>query len=275
MQKDGHVATSDPAKTRSVQRALSLLQAVSEDPSGVGISELSMRVALPVSTVHRLLATLVDSGFVIQHPENGRYRVGLRAFEVGNAFLRQVNLTDVARPAMRELAHQLNETVNLGVRDGFAAVYIDQVESNQMLKLFTRPGSRVALYCTGVGKVFLSDLPREEIETYIRTTELGPRTPHTITDGDMLRPHLENIRLRGFAIDDEEFEVGVRCVAAPIRDRHGVTIAALSVSGPSQRITRSALITIADQVATTAQTISSHLGFVPSTISSDSRGDMF
>lgn len=262
MSKDGQVAVSDPGMTRSVQRALLLLEEISYEPSGVGVSDLSLRADLPVSTVHRLLATLMASGFVVQNPDNGRYRVGLRAFEVGNAFLRQVDLAGVARPALRELSSQVNESVNLAVRDGFAAVYIDNVESDQMLKLFTRTGSRVQLYCTGVGKVMLAGMPADDIETYISTTDFVPRTPNTVVDPDMLRSQLERIVARGFGIDDEEFELGVRCVAAPIHDHSGATIAALSVSGPAQRISRASLFPIANRVATTAQNISSQLGYL-------------
>lgn len=269
MNKQGNVAVSDPGMTRSVQRALLLLEEISRDPNGIGVSDLGLRAELPVSTVHRLLATLMASGFVVQDAENGRYRVGLRAFEVGNAFLRQVDLAGVARPAMRELRTELNESVNLAVRDGFGAVYIDHVDSDQMLKLFTRTGSRVQLYCTGVGKVVLADLPPEDVETYIQTTTFTPRTPHTVVDPDMLRSQLDRVRARGFAIDDEEFELGVRCVAAPIRDHSGSTVAALSVSGPAQRITRNSVFPIAQSVSAMAQNISSQLGYLPNNNPSD------
>jgi DNA-binding IclR family transcriptional regulator len=261
LKTDGTTFSSDPGRTRSVQRALSLLEILGSYSRSVGISELSSQVELPVSTVHRLLATLVDAGFVFQNSEDGKYQVGLRAFQVGRAYLHQTTLLDVARLAMRELSSKSGESVNLAVRDGNYAVYVDQVESYQVLKLFTRTGSRVSLHCTGVGKVFLASFSRDEVEAYLSETELVPRTPNTIADPDTLRPHLENIRKRGYAIDDEEFEVGVRCVAAPIYDYRDEVVAALSVSGPAQRVTRSSVIQIAELVTEAANNISRQLGY--------------
>ncbi len=246
--------------TRSVHRALAVLEAIGGFDAEVGIVEVSERVELPVSTVHRLLVTLVYMGFVIQSPETGRYRIGIRAFELGNAFLKQIHLPEVVRPVMRQMAHQAGETVNLAVRDGHAAVYIDQIDTDHILKLFTRTGTRVPLYCTGVGKVLLAGFADDELAAYLAGTEMTGRTPKTITTADRLQLEVRRVRTRRHAIDNEEFERGVRCVAAPIFDHRAETIAAISVSAPSQRLSDKELAGLLDLVDKAADRISTLLG---------------
>jgi DNA-binding IclR family transcriptional regulator len=251
---------TEPGRAQSVKRALGILEEIGNQSHEIGIVDLSAKVGLPVSTVHRLLATLMDSGYVVQNHETGRYRVGVRAFEIGNSFLKQTHLLDVVRPRMTQLSRQLKETVNLAVRDGNTAVYIDQVESDHPLKLFTRRGTRVPLYCTGVGKVFLAAYSELEFDSYLRATDLEPRTPHTYTSPLRLRQHLDEICTRGYAIDDEDFQIGVRCSAAPIYDHTGDTVAALSVSGPLHRINDDQLQLMLPRLTDTTTTISRELG---------------
>lgn len=247
-------------RARSVQRALTVLEAVGAGPQEVGIVDLSQRVGLPVSTVHRLLATLVDAGFVVQNPDTGRYRIGVRMFELGNAFLKQTQLLDVVRPRMRQLGQWLGETVNLAIRDGYTAVYVDQQESDHLLKMFTRTGTRIPLYCTGVGKVLLAGLSDAEVDAYLTVTELSPRTPNTITSPTLLRQHLARVRSQGYALDNEDFELGVRCIAAPIRNHLGETVAALSVSGPAHRLADHQLPLMIAKLVETTQVISHQFG---------------
>ncbi len=253
---DGRVA----GLTRSVQRALTVLEAIGGFDSEVGIVEVSDRVELPVSTVHRLLVTLVHTGFVIQNQETGRYRIGIRAFELGSAFLKQIHLPEVVRPVMRQLAHEAGETVNLAVRDRRSAVYIDQIDTDHILKLFTRTGTRVPLYCTGVGKVLLAGLPDDDLASYLATVEMVARSPKTITNSDRLRMEIRRVRTRRHAIDNEEFERGVRCVAAPIFDHRAETIAAISVSAPSQRLNDKEIAILVERVEQAADQVSTLLG---------------
>jgi DNA-binding IclR family transcriptional regulator len=258
---DERAPASDSGRTRSVKRALSLIDVIGDQHQGIGVSELSSQVELPLSTVHRLLTTLIDAGFVTQNSETAKYQLGIKAFQIGRAYLHQTRLLDVARPAMRELATEANETVNLAVRDGFSAVYVDQIESSQILKLFTQIGSRVSLYCTGVGKVFLAGFSKSLLDDYVEKTDLIPRTPNTISEPKLLSSHLEKIRRRHFAVDDEEFEIGVRCVAAPIHNHQQEVVAAISVSGPTQRVTVNEIEPLADLVTAKAEAISTRLGF--------------
>lgn len=255
--------TAGQGGVQSVRRALSILSAVgaaTQDRDDSGIVSISRRCALPVSTTHRLLATLIDAGFATQDPDTGQYRVGLQAFEVGNAFLDHTELRPVARPFLRDLAELTGETVNLAIRDGHDAVYIDQLESNQMLKMFARPGARAPLACTGVGKVLLSGLTPIAAERILTDEPLPHRTPRSVTEPAAMLRILERIRIDGHALDDEEVEIGVRCVAAPILDHRGDVRAAISVSGPTLRVSDDRIPELVRQVRGTAAAISAALG---------------
>lgn len=248
---------------QSVRRALTVLEAVAaatHEREDTGIVSLSRRCALPVSTTHRLLATLIDAGFATQDPDSGQYRVGLHAFEVGNAFLDHTDLRPVARPFLRDLAELTGETVNLAIRDGHDAVYIDQLESVQILKMFARPGARAPLACTGVGKVLLSGLTVPAAQRILTDEPLPHRTPRSVTEPDEMMRMLARIRIEGHALDDEEVELGVRCVAAPISDHRGEVRAAISVSGPTLRIIDHRIPELIRQVRGTAAAISAALG---------------
>lgn len=255
--------TAGPGGVQSVRRALSVLEAVAiatQDRDDTGIVSISRRCALPVSTTHRLLATLIDAGFATQDPDSGQYRVGLHAFEVGNAFLDHTDLRPVARPYLRDLAELTGETVNLAIRDGHDAVYIDQMESVQILKMFARPGARAPLACTGVGKVLLSGLTPVAAERILTDQPLPHRTPRSVTEPAEMMRMLAAIRIDGHALDDEEVELGVRCVAAPIVDHRGDVRAAISVSGPTLRISDGRIPELIRQVRGTAAAISAALG---------------
>jgi IclR family acetate operon transcriptional repressor len=250
----------DPSRAQSVQRALKVLEILAGTGRDAGIADLSRRAGLPVSTMHRMLATLVDSGFVTQSRETGRYRIGIRAFEVGNAFREQTRLHEIAPPSMRHLKEQSGETVNLALRDGDDAVYIDQVECDHRLKIFTRPGARVPLYCSGVGKVLLASLDADEADAVLARSAMHARSTQPPVTIELLRQRIALVRDRGFAIDDDEAEHGVRCVAAPIRDHRDETIAALSISGPTARLSDTRLPHLVVLVRQTAEIISKQLG---------------
>ncbi len=255
------VPRGQDAQVRSLVRGLAVLEALASAPSA-SLSEVARRTRLPVSTTHRLLETLRRRGFV-QPVEPGRYRVGLRAFEVGMGFLRAQQLPEAARPVMAELVAQVRETANLAVRDGAEAVYVLQVESEQMLRLFARPGARHPLYCTGVGKVLLAWEPEEEVRGWLGPGPLPRYTPRTLTDPEAVLREVRRVRARGYAVDREERETGVRCVAAPVRDVSGRVVAALSVSAPASRLPARRIPHVAAAVVAAARRISRRLGFPP------------
>lgn len=244
---------------RALLRGLALLELVASDrdPS---LSALARRARLPVSTTHRLLETLRRRGFV-QAVGDGHYRLGVRAFEVGMSFLRSHGLPEVARPVMADLVDRVKETTNLAVRDGPEAVYILQVESERMLRLFAQPGARHPLYCTGVGKVLLAWEPEDHVRALLGAGPLPRFTPRTLTDPDAVLRELRTVRARGYAVDREERESGVRCVAAPVRDASGRVVAALSVSAPASRLPHRRIPQVAALVVSAAHRISRGLGF--------------
>ncbi len=222
---------------QSVDRALDLLEALATSEGEVSITSLANRTSLHVSTVHRLLTTLLRRGYVRQNPETSRYFTGAKLATLAEGRSRFNELRLRARPILRGLTEQTRETANLVVLDDVMAVYIETVPSPQVVRMFTTLGNRVPLHATGAGKALLAALPPDRRDGLIERTELRAYTARTIVEKPSLRRALEEIRERGFAIDDEEFDEGVRCVAVAVGPV-GSPIAAISVSAPASRMTR-------------------------------------
>ncbi|WP_027339883.1 IclR family transcriptional regulator [Halonatronum saccharophilum] len=222
---------------QSVDRALNILEILVEAKDPIALSEISEMAALNISTVHRLLNTLIYRGFAAQDEESGKYKLGLRIFEIVNTLGDSISLKSVARPFLKEIVEECNETANLVVLDKGQVLYIDQVESTNMVRMFANIGSKGPAHSLGAGKVLLSSLTEEELDEVLEGIELTQFTPSTITSIEELKKNLKQIRKQGYAIDFEEMEEGVRCVAAPIKNDQGDIIAAISVSGPNIRIT--------------------------------------
>lgn len=245
---------------RSLYRALELLETLAQGNQGLPLSQLATEVGLPKSTAHRLLQTLMEKGLVSQDNQSGHYKIGIRAFEIGSAFTVQNELRDIARPIMKDLLSHANETVNLAIRDGGETVYVDQAESTHMVHMFTNIGARLPLYCTGVGKALLMELSESEMQKIIVSQSFTPITPHTITRKEDFKDNLRQAKIRGYAVDIEEREIGVHCVAAPILNHKGETVAALSVSGPAYRMDKRSLSYLAHLTRQAASDISRALG---------------
>ncbi|HEY3524423.1 MAG TPA: IclR family transcriptional regulator [Candidatus Limnocylindrales bacterium] len=234
------IAPSSPAvdaasAVRSIARADALLDVLSREPAGIGLSEIARRTGLGLSTTHRLLATLTGLEYVTQDPETSRYLLGFRVLELASR-AQSVHLLLVrARPLMAETMRASGETTNLAVRDGPWARYVAQVPSNASVRMFAELGSPAPLHATGVGKVLLAFAPDPTVDSVL-AGDLRPRTGRTLTTPDDVRAALDEIRARGFAIDNEEFEDGVMCVAAPVRNHAEEVVAALSVAGPKGRV---------------------------------------
>jgi len=203
-----------------------------------GAPALAARTTLHVSTVHRLLSTLLRRGYVRQNPETSRYYAGAKLATLSEGRSRFGELRLRVRPVLRAITEATRETANLVVLDDLAAVYIETIPSPQVVRLFTQAGNRVPLHATGAGKAILAALPAARRDGVIDRLELRPYTPHTIVDAATLRRALEEIRERGYAIDDEEYDDGVRCVAVPVMGAPTELIGALSISAPANRLTR-------------------------------------
>lgn len=247
---------------QSVDRALSILQLLAEESSdGLALTEISRRLGLNQSTCHHLLSTLKVRRFVSQDEESRRYRLGIKAVEVGQAAMQQVDLVRVALPQMEELMVSVQENVNLVVLDNDSVVYVAQVPCDRTVRMFTRIGERAPLHCTGVGKVLLAGLPKEERSDLIDRLELPRFTAATICDGDLLKQELEQVATRGYAMDREEREEDVTCIAAPLRDYSGEVVAGVSISAPSSRLDEAQQQELLPYLLATADKISRELGY--------------
>ncbi len=250
-------------QVQSLSRALKLLNALSYHGSGLSLSEVAQEVGLPNSTAHRLLTTLQNERYVRFDNERSVWLIGVQAFRVGSAFVRSRDLVTIARPYMRRLMEQSGETVNLGIADRGEVVYLAQVECHKMMRAIAGPGGRARTHCSGVGKAILSSLPGEAARKMLQGRELTRETTHTHTTIDDLFKDLDLCAQRGYAIDDEENAIGLRCVASTIFDEHGEPLGAISVSGPSARVTDQRIQVLGDLVNRIASDITVELGGVP------------
>ncbi len=246
---------------KSLHKTLNILDELGARGS-CGIRELAARLEMPPATVHRIVATLTGRGYLKQDPVTKKVDLSERFLELGARVRERLDLPSVARPHMDWLMRETRESVNLAVQDGDQAVYLEQAQATHgMLRLFTRPGARVPLYCTGVGKMFLSRCSSAELEAYLSRTELTSFTTRTIVGAGRLRREMERIHKQGFALDDEEMEEGVRCVAALVCDQSGRPAGAVSISGAAARIGAERIARLGASVRECAAAISRELGF--------------
>ncbi len=224
---------------QSLERALNILEVMAKEGAPITVTELSEKVGLKISTVHRLLATFTHRGYVEQDPGDNKYRLGLKLLEIGNSVLYFADIRIVARPFLEGLVDRCNETANLAILDDSEVVYIDQVESKNLVivKMLAQAGNRGHIHCTASGKSMLAFQTDEKIDEILEKAEMPKFTNETITDPADIKKELARIRREGYALDWGEREEHVRCVAAPIFNHENRVIAALSVSGPSNRIT--------------------------------------
>jgi IclR family transcriptional regulator, acetate operon repressor len=247
-------------QVQSLVRALRLLQEVADAGDGITLTEVANRVGLPVSSAHRLLSTLQLEGFVRFDGERTLWFVGVKSFTVGNAFLRARDLVQVARPYMRGLMEQCDETVNLAVEDGGQIIYLAQIECRQMMRALASPGARVPMHSSAVGKVLLAYMTPALQQPMVERMKLERFTANTITGRERFHGTLRDIRKLGFGLDDEEHAIGLRCVAAPIFNETREAIAGISLSGPAARVTDRRFKELAEMVQRTARVITREFG---------------
>ncbi len=246
---------------KSLLKVLDIIDKVSEAGTA-GIRELSAMTGFPPATIHRMVSTLMDRRYFAKDPITRKYSLSLRFLELGSKVQNQFDLPRIARPYMEKIMAETKESINLAVPDEDEMVYIDQVRSyHSILQLFTRPGARVPLYNTGVGKLFLSLLSPSDLKAYLERVPLSARTPCTLVKPKDLQRDLAGIRERGYAVDDEEFEIGVRCVGALLFDHTQGAVAAISISGAVVRISQDKIESIGKLIKGYALAISKELGF--------------
>ena len=247
-------------QVQSLTRGLSILEALSKADGGLTLTDVAQRVALPPSTVHRLLGTLERMGYVFQAGDLGRWYVGLKSFTVGSSFLSARDWVAQSHPGMRRLMEQAGETANLAILDGTEAVFIDQVQCQETMRTIVRLGSRVPLHASGVGKAIFATLPDEQIVAILKVKGLPRITDNTITSPETMWASLRVIRQRGYSFDDEEHLPGTRCVASPIYDEHAESLGAISVAGPVSRLPDPRVKQLGQVVAHIAEGITHKLG---------------
>lgn len=252
---------SEESGTRlsSVTSALRLLKAFSAQEPELGITELARRLGVAKSTAHRLASTLVAEGFLEQNAADGRYHLGLSLFALGTLVRRRMDVSHEAKPHLDALRDSTGETVHLAVLDGSNIVYLFNIESRQAIRMHSYLGVNMPAFCTSEGRALLAFSP-EPVVARVLGGPLLPRTERTVTHPKQLRALLDQVRRDGHALDDEESELGMRSVAAPIFDASGAVVAAVGMGGPVQRLTRKSLRTLVPLVTQTAAMISARLG---------------
>ncbi len=220
---------------KSVDRAFDVLSCLA-DGEGMSLSEISKELQQSAATIYRILSTLEARKAVEMDPATQEWFIGPASFQLGSAFLRRTDVVERARPLMRELMEETGETANLGIEIRNEVMFISQVETHENIRAFFPPGAKSPMHASGIGKVLLANAEQSKIEKYLSGGKLESFTDNTISDGDQLRDELEKIRSKGFALDDEEKNIGMRCIAAPVFNFHGEVIAGISISGPSIRL---------------------------------------
>jgi len=244
----------------SLNDDLNILEAMAYDTKPLVISEISRMTGYPKSKVHRVLLTLARRSYVRKDSTTRRYQLTLRFLEIGSVAVNQLEIKEVARPYLEKLRDLSGEAAHLAVMDEEGVFYIDKIESAQSIRMYSYIGGRAPIHCTAVGKVLLAHQPAEKIHSLL-LRKLKQYTSHTIVDKEKLAEEFKKIRQQGFALDNEELEIGLSCVAAPIGNYSGSVIAAVSISGPGVRLTRSKIKELIPLVIKTAADISVDLGY--------------
>jgi DNA-binding IclR family transcriptional regulator len=256
------MAQANRRNVQSVRRALSLLTILAEKPNDCSLSDLSQTAHLPASTVHRLLDSMIQMGYVTQNPVTSRYGLGKSLILLSRQALRKQELPQIARPWLEELACETGETVNLTTRLEDSVIQLDHVDSSNMLRVSWNSDERFPLHASASGKVFTAFFPQEERDRILREVERHAFTAATVVDRKRFERELQTIQEQGYALDNGEREAGVRCVAAPIFDADSSVVAAISISGPSSRLSIAKLHQLASSLTRAASKISESLGYL-------------
>jgi DNA-binding IclR family transcriptional regulator len=260
MEEESARAVSPRYRIQAIERAVAILNVFTVDEPELGVTEIAERVGLHKSTVHRFMVNLDAAGLVERNPRSGRYRLGLHIFELGGLVMQRMNLWDEALPFLEGLVRDTGETGHLAVLEGGEAIYIERVEARRPLRVPSAIGRGYPAHATNLGKVLLADLPRDRLMEVVDAHGLPSYTRNTITDLAQLEAELERIRIQGYAIDDEEYDEGLRCIGAGVRDHSGRVVSALGIGGPVTRITPERVQELAELVMAAATGLSRRLG---------------
>jgi DNA-binding IclR family transcriptional regulator len=265
-------ATKSPYQIQVLDRALAILDTLSVEGPDLSLAEISDKLGLHKSTAHRLMMVLDRHKLIERNSVNGRYRLGLKLFELGTRAVSQLDLRERARPFLEKLVLEASETVHLCILDDSEVVYLDKVEPARSVRMATSVGRRNPAHCTAVGKAIMAYLSEAQVEEIVRKQGLRAMTANTITSFAELKKELNAVRERGYAIDNEEIEEGVRCVGCVVRNFSGEPLAAISISAPSFRLTKEKVKDVARSVVEVAGALSAELGFKSETLKFTNNG---
>jgi DNA-binding IclR family transcriptional regulator len=246
---------------KSVSRALDIVTIVSMKKGGMGVTEIAKQMDINKSSVYRILSTLVQYGYIDQDDESGRYKLGYKFLELSSKLLESIDLREEAKPFLQELENETNEVIHLVVYDQGEVVYIEKLEGNETLRMHSKVGKRAPMHCTAVGKAILAHLPTKVVLGILERKGMAVHTNKTITDKDIFIQELKHVKEKGFALDLEENEFDITCIAAPIFDHLGKVIAAVSISGPTIRMKDDRLIQLQKRMILIGMQISARLGY--------------
>ena len=244
-----------------IDRAAQILDCFGFDHQELSVSEIGAKAGLHRSTAHRILMALEYNDLIKQNPSTGKYHLGIKLFKLGHQAVSQLNLREICRPFLSRLMNDTKETIHLVVLDDDQVLYLDKVEGPHALRMPSRVGRYIPTYCTSLGKAMLSCLDDQEVKSILRRQTLKPHTENTVKNINQLLADLRSVRKRGYAVDNEEIEIGLRCVGAPLRDYTGGMVGAISVAAPSARLSEKNTPVIGRMVIAIAAEISEQLGF--------------
>jgi DNA-binding IclR family transcriptional regulator len=245
----------------AVERALAMLEAVAQEPEGLSNAEISRKLQIPKSSASYILRTLETQGYLTRAEQTGKYRVGLKVLSLSRGALSGIDVREVALPIMRHLVEKTNLTCHLAILDGPDAVYIEKVEPTGFIRMDTWVGRRMRVHATSVGKALVAHIPRERLEKIIADSGMEKRTAKTITTLPRLVKDLDKVREQGYAVDDEENNIGARCLGAPIFTQDGSIEASLGLSGTINQVNSHTMPRIIEHLKDAARHVSMQLGY--------------
>lgn len=252
---------NSPYRLQVLDRALGILEVLWKEGPDLTVPDIAERVGLNIGTVRRFVKVLEQHRMVEKNSQNGKYRLGLRLFELGSSAVAQINLRERARPYLDRLVLETGETAHLCILDEGKVLYLEKMESPHAIRMASWIGRRNPSHCSAVGKAILAFLSEEEVDAFIKKYGLAGHTRNTITKPTRFKDELQNIVKRGYAVDNEESVEGLRCVGAPIRDYSGQVIASISIAGPTFRVTEEKAPSLAKLVMDVANKLSAEIGY--------------
>ncbi len=245
--------------TRALTRGLRIIDILADGRAGLPLTEIARKAGLSKSSTHRLLQTLVQEGFATQDGDSSRYRLSLKLLSLSSNLIAGLGLDQLVRPLLEELSQATKQTIHLALWDSSVAVYAQKIDAPGSIRMYSQVGKRVPIYCTGLGKAILAFLPEERAKEVVAAEELRPHTPNTITKSEALLEHLSLIRSRGYALDEEEHEEGIRCIATPLLDRQSHVLGAVSITTLAFRVDKETMLSWWPQLRDCAQQIATIL----------------